>query len=94
MPWNQRGSGQSVPFNDITAADPAGDDFYEYFVSAGSRPRYVLDSYVFVVIPFGYFHLVVLMVSHFVRMRNKGQDVDVNTLQARGGPLKIAMIYG
>jgi hypothetical protein len=62
MPGYQRGSGQSVPFNNITAANPAGDNFYKYFTPTGLRLGHIFYSDIFVVIPFGNLHVSYLLV--------------------------------
>jgi hypothetical protein len=62
----QRGSRQPVPFDDVAAAYPAGDDLHEYFMRTGLRLGHIFDSDIGVVVPFGYLHFTYLKINIFV----------------------------
>jgi hypothetical protein len=61
MPGYHWGSGQSVPFNNITAANPAGDNLYKYFTPTGLGLGHIFYSDIFVVIPFSDLHVSCLL---------------------------------
>ena len=82
MPGYQRSLGQSVPFDDIAAAYSAGNNFHEYFISAGLGLRHIFNSDIIVVIPFGNLHLSYL--------KNELLRINLPII----GTLKFKSIYG
>jgi hypothetical protein len=72
VPGYQRRPGKSVPFDDVAAANPAGNDFHEYFKWTGLRLGYILDSNIGVVVPSGYLHFTYLKIDKSVVFRING----------------------
>jgi hypothetical protein len=56
VPLHQRRSRETVPFNDIAAADAAGNNLDQYLLRAGFRSRYFFDPDILVIVPVGNFH--------------------------------------
>jgi hypothetical protein len=66
VPGYQRRPGKSVPFDNVAAANPAGNDFHEYFMRTRLRLGHIFDSNIGVVVPSGHFHFAYLKIDIFV----------------------------